>query len=640
MSFSAGLQLTDLNDYIAPSQACVKPPEPKVAKDPKTDVKTPIKIELDDATGSYYEVEMDGKGAKKELETAQITLNDCLACSGCITSAESVLVAMQSHKELYEVLRNNHAAIESNQPHLHRTIIVSVAPQSRASIAAKYGLSTASVQGRLRWLFRELGCHVVLDTTFAREVSLRSTVGEVLQKWRAGVRGDQGNLGPALAGACPGWICYAEKTHPHLIRHLLASKSPQQIMGSLAKYYLASKLPPSTPPSSHPLPNQVYHLSIMPCYDKKLEGSRPDFFSSEYDTRDVDCVLTTAEVEKLWREVGSSDHEARGVWEQVSAESRVRMVQGPSLFPVVAENTVEAACGVRWRTAGGTSGGYLTHVVKGFLAEVCGVVCGWNEVDQVGAGGGGNSKEWMVPATSVDPWVAGKLRTGASGNGSVSQQPNGMDVDAPTSSSNRVATEPFVVRLSTVPSRNHDHLDWVISARQVSSARFTTLLKFASSYGFRNIQNLVRKVPAPGALGAVSARMRAKARVVAKKRAAVNGAGDADSAIEDEDVGYSFVEVMACPSGCINGGGQLRPDPSADGTPAPVNAREWIRHSEAKYREEYIAMPELDLWENQTITSLVTDWLGSMETDNARKCLLTEYHPVEKVEVNALTVKW
>lgn len=34
----------------------------------------------------------------------------------------------------------------------------------------------------------------------------------------------------------------------------------------------------------------------MPCYDKKLEASRPDFFNQEYQTRDVDCVLTTGAV--------------------------------------------------------------------------------------------------------------------------------------------------------------------------------------------------------------------------------------------------------------------------------------------------------------------------------------------------------
>ena len=36
----------------------------------------------------------------------------------------------------------------------------------------------------------------------------------------------------------------------------------------------------------------VYHVSVMPCYDKKLEASRPDFHSDEYDSRDVDCVIS------------------------------------------------------------------------------------------------------------------------------------------------------------------------------------------------------------------------------------------------------------------------------------------------------------------------------------------------------------
>lgn len=46
-------------------------------------------------------------GGKQKLEKAKITLNDCLACSGCITSAESVLITQQSHEELFKVLQNN-----------------------------------------------------------------------------------------------------------------------------------------------------------------------------------------------------------------------------------------------------------------------------------------------------------------------------------------------------------------------------------------------------------------------------------------------------------------------------------------------------------------------------------------------------
>lgn len=41
-------------------------------------------------------------------------------------------------------------------------------------------------------------------------------------------------------------------------------------------------------------------MTVMPCYDKKLEASRPDFFNQEYQTRDVDCVVTTGVGPARW----------------------------------------------------------------------------------------------------------------------------------------------------------------------------------------------------------------------------------------------------------------------------------------------------------------------------------------------------
>ena len=49
---------------------------------------------------------------------------------------------------------------------------------------------------------------------------------------------------------------------------------------------------------------KIYHVSIMPCYDKKLEASRSDFYKEQLRTRDVDCVLTSLEVVDLIRDKG------------------------------------------------------------------------------------------------------------------------------------------------------------------------------------------------------------------------------------------------------------------------------------------------------------------------------------------------
>lgn len=89
-----------------------------------------------------------------------------------------------------------------------------------------------------------------------------------------------------------GWVCYAEKTHGNFILpYIGVTKSPQQIMGSMVKYHLAK--------CRGVTPERVYHISVMPCYDKKLEASRADFYNENQETRDVDCVITSSMCEKI-----------------------------------------------------------------------------------------------------------------------------------------------------------------------------------------------------------------------------------------------------------------------------------------------------------------------------------------------------
>jgi len=42
----------------------------------------------------------------------EITLSDCLACSGCITSAESVLITQQSQEQMIQVFQENKQLIQ------------------------------------------------------------------------------------------------------------------------------------------------------------------------------------------------------------------------------------------------------------------------------------------------------------------------------------------------------------------------------------------------------------------------------------------------------------------------------------------------------------------------------------------------
>ncbi|KAI1233638.1 hypothetical protein IHE44_0004076 [Lamprotornis superbus] len=273
-------------------QECIKPV--KVDKKPG---KAAAKIRIE-ADGSYFQVNQDGEAQK--LEKAKITLNDCLACSGCITSAESVLVRQQSHGEQKKVLA-------------------------------------------LKKLLSCPGVHYVFDTTFSRNFSLLESQQEFVRRFHR--QADDKKALPMLASACPGWICYAEKTHgSFIIPHISTTKSPQQVMGSLVKGYFAEQ--------KHLPPDRIYHVTVMPCYDKKLEASRPDFFNQEYQTRDVDCVITTGEVLKLLEQEG---------------------VSLSDVDPAPLDTLLGGAAGELSTHPGGGSGGYLEHIFKHSARELFGI---------------------------------------------------------------------------------------------------------------------------------------------------------------------------------------------------------------------------------------------------------------------------
>jgi len=69
----------------------------------------------------------------------KVTLQDCLACSGCVTSAETVLLQQQSTDELLRKLADPRT-----------TVIATLSPQTRASLAAAHGMGVAQVRHQ-RW---------------------------------------------------------------------------------------------------------------------------------------------------------------------------------------------------------------------------------------------------------------------------------------------------------------------------------------------------------------------------------------------------------------------------------------------------------------------------------------------------------
>lgn len=116
---------------------------------------------------------------------------DCLACSGCVTSAETVLLEHQSGEEFLARLADPGT-----------TVVVSLSPQSRAALAAFYGLPPGQAQRRLAGFLKGLGVRAVLDAGAGRDLALLEAAAEFVERYRRAHPEHAGGMPLAAQHAC------------------------------------------------------------------------------------------------------------------------------------------------------------------------------------------------------------------------------------------------------------------------------------------------------------------------------------------------------------------------------------------------------------------------------------------------------
>lgn len=411
----------------------------------------------------------------------------------------------------------------------------------------------------------------------------------------------------------------------------------------------------------------------MPCYDKKLEASRPDFTSplslladttasTSFEVRDVDCVLTTGEVQKMLDE------------KQVDLVALA--LSSPASSSVEYEGRTESGYFPSSLSAPGTSsGGYLFNTIK----------------------------------AAIDALPAEELY-------------RSRIVEKKVRSEDYV--EYSLVVVSDVASSSSITLDTPLAP--ISTTK--TILRAAKCYGFRNLQNVVRKIGrdsnisvTKGAAGRLpvsssssssnSTGSSSLASIAAARRSAAlarrkKPGSEIISPVEVERP-FDYIEVMACPSGCVNGGGQIAPpkevrntknrrlltersengrkmildeegmpdmsdrmavDDDVVGAEKVLSGKEWVAKVEEVYWSSNTDDPsmlsssaidlgkvdpsilpyllsgdsiEIQVLMNKTVEELIGTSLVGEERSARRNVLLrTQYRQVEDGEVNGLAVKW
>jgi NADP-reducing hydrogenase subunit HndD len=94
---------------------------------------------------------------------------------------------------------------------------------------------------------------------------------------------------PLLTSCCPAWVNFIETQFPNLLDIPSSAKSPQQMMGAMAKNYYAEKLGIKR--------EDLIMVSVMPCLAKKFEANKTKHKVN--GNPDVDIVITTRELAHL-----------------------------------------------------------------------------------------------------------------------------------------------------------------------------------------------------------------------------------------------------------------------------------------------------------------------------------------------------
>ncbi len=256
---------------------------PSIVLEPDKCIKCGRCVEVCQGMQNVWALEFIGRGERMKIApAADVKLNDspCIKCGQC--SAHCPVGA------IYEKDETSKAWAALRDP--ERFTTVQIAPAVRVALGEAFGMQPGELStGKIYTALRRLGFHAVFDTNFSADLTIMEEGTEFVQRFTQG-----GEL-PLITSCCPAWTDWMEKYAADFIPNFSTAKSPQQMLGVMAKTYFAEKMGID--------PAKIYMVSIMPCTAKKYEITRSEEMHAS-GHQDVDVVLTTRELARMIKIAG------------------------------------------------------------------------------------------------------------------------------------------------------------------------------------------------------------------------------------------------------------------------------------------------------------------------------------------------
>ncbi len=269
------LNISDMPYDIRPEKSRIDKSFPLIKESDKC-IKCMRCVQICDKVQGLNVWDVVNTGARTTVDVSdgrKIGESQCALCGQCVTHCP--VGALRERDDVGRALD----AVEN--PDI--ITVVQIAPAVRTAWGEGFGLSREfATAKRLVAGLRKIGFDYIFDTTFSADLTIMEEGSEFIQRLpeikESGL--------PMFTSCCPGWVRFIKSQYPQLEGRLSTAKSPQQMFGAITKSYYADLLGVD--------PSKIFCISIMPCMAKKDECT--------WDGgKDVDVVLTTREIERLFR---------------------------------------------------------------------------------------------------------------------------------------------------------------------------------------------------------------------------------------------------------------------------------------------------------------------------------------------------
>ena len=729
---SSSVTLDNVDDYLAPSQACVNPafqPSTKINEgdnnnnskkddDDKTTLKqaSPVVgvvprrrrrivrkniISTDEKSSSLLPssssfpinpiTSKKEEEQKKKKDVVKASMADCLACSGCVTTAETVMMEERhSLNSLRERLKSSSSSpsSSSNGGGDRSFRVVTISPNSWADICRHWNLTTKHHQhtsqnlndddddanddnyyfsrfttllSRILYVNMVVDGNVPLQWTWIDEAKEFCQVYKENQEEVNMARNDNASSAvietnsprllpsmaidssktlyynsdgtsvtrdnssrptpnlPLISGSCPALVCLVEKTLTNLVPHLSQSISPMSMVGMILKdddnNDNDDKLNIDDDSMKKNENTNWDHWAIMPCHDKKLEASRKDFISSKEQA--VDLVISTQECVELVEEwILSQQPMDQDQTQQKQLSTNRNIVvryleslspsdvsttilepkdlleissyasdQSPLLVttpPLIAKSDITTTTDTSplQKQMSFSSGGHANFIFLYAVKKMFGCTL---DLDQ----GGVNWKAASLAMKNVRSARLGKLMKQHYYEVKLYSHPDGS-----------YSTDPSIVV--------GDDSSSTMSSFPEGKQQSPPVLHFAIAHGMQTMQRALKQV--------------------AERPTTGNNSGNKSSSSSSSSNSLHYLEAMACPHGCVNGGGSARSIPTSKTSSSSANL---IRETPTETRQRiqstlgYLKVPDIKAVSSSSSSKFQSPSL--VVTHNFPR---TEYHVV------------